>query len=1041
RLGVGAGGELLLHTKAGTLTQSRPVVYQQVGGERREVEGRYVLRRGAREVGFQLGAYDKRAPLVIDPVLIYSTYFLPGEKMAVDAAGGIYVVGTAEAVPVLFTPGAFQTERRGPNDAFVAKLDASGTELAYVTYLGGSQGGDAGGIDYGQDIAVDSTGHAYVAGVTYSTDFPTANAFQTAHGGVTDGFVTKLNPSGSALIYSSYLGGANDEWCKSIVVDAAGGAYLFGDTTSTDFPLKNALQPSKNGTTDFFLTKVAPAGSSLAYSTYLGGSGTETGFLGDIAVDAAGSLYLGGTSDSKDYPVTPGAFQPEAASPDNFFPPDAVVSKLSADGSALLYSTFLGGAGSEFVSALAVDAAGQAHVAGLTDSADFPTRNALQPESKDPNGDGFVSKLNASGTALIYSTYLSGTPPQCGLFGLNGVVICSGQSANGVAVDAAGNAHVTGYTTSKNFPAPVNALQASLGGGSDAYLIKLGPTGQALYSTYLGGSSNEYGADVYADAAGTAYVLGFTDSNDFPTVNPFRDNFARESNLSRDPFDTSLNSFVAKIKDAAPAPQTSRVRFESPSYSIDESGRSISINVTRAGDLSQAVEVDYATGDRTASERGDYTTARGTLTFAPGEEARSFSVSLTDDRTVEGDETLGLTLHNLRGPAVLEDPAAALVTVRDDDEHPSNGHPIDDSRFFVRQHYLDFLGREPDASGLDFWAGQIEACGADAACREERRELVSAAFFLSIEFQAAGFLVERLHRLAFQTNVRYETFIHDARGIGEGVVVGRGDWEQKLSANRRAYAAEFVARFAFRQRYAEDLTAARYVELLEENSGGSLSPSERAALVAGLEAGTETRAGVLLKIADDEDFRRREFDAAFVLMQYLGYLRRDPDDPPDGNLRGYNFWLAKLNAHGGDWRAAGMVRAFLNSFEYRDRFHEPLKEAAFGTPFTLKFRERAVVLPDKLRVQFIDLGHDSRCPRNVVCVTQGGINILLSATKPGGETARFVLRIEGQTPRPHTSNPPVSALGYKFRLLQLDPEPPHTTPGLVFEALLQIDRE
>ncbi len=405
------------------------------------------------------------------------------------------------------------------------------------------------------------------------------------------------------------------------------------------------------------------------------------------------------------------------------------------------------------------------------------------------------------------------------------------------------------------------------------------------------------------------------------------------------------------------------------------------------------------------------------------------------------DETVGLTLHNLRGPAVLEGPAGALLTVRDDDEHQAVENPIDDLRFFVRQHYLDFLGREPDDAGLDFWAAQIEACGPDAACREEKRELVSAAFFLSIEFQEAGFLVERLHRLAFGTNVRYETFIHDAREIGEGVVVGRGDWEQRLSANRRAYAEEFAARPAFRETYGEDLTAAQYVELLDANSGGALSQGERAALVAGLEAGAETRAGVLLKIADDEDFRRREFNAAFVLMQYLGYLRRDPDDPPDGNLRGYNFWLSKLDAHGGDWRAAGMVRAFLNSFEYRDRFHEPAKEAALGTPFTLKFRERAVVLPDKLRLQIIDIGHDSRCPRNVVCVTQGGVNILVSATKPGGETARFVLRIEGQTPRPHTSNPPVSALGYKFRLLQLDPEPPHTSPGLIFEALLQIDRE
>jgi hypothetical protein len=1034
RLSVGAGGELLLHTKAGTLTQSKPFVYQQVGGERREVEGAYVLRRGGREVGFRLGAYDRGAPLVIDPVLVYSTYFPPGERMAVDAAGGVYVVGTSEGVPVTPTPGAFQTERRGVGDAFVAKLDASGTELAYVTYLGGSQGGPSGGPEYGQDIAVDSSGAAYVTGVTYSTDFPLANAFQTTFGGVADGFITKLNPSGSALVYSSYLGGADSEWSRSVAVDAAGSAYVYGDTASNDFPVKNALQASKKGAADFFLTKVAPGGSSLAYSTYLGGGDSETGFLGDIAVDASGSLYVAGTSYSNDYPVTPGTFRTRANSGAESFAPDAVVSKLSPDGAALLYSTYLGGTNSEFVYALAVDAAGQAHVAGTTDSKDFPVQSALQPDSRDPQGDGFVSKLNAAGTGLVYSTYLSGTPPQCGLFNLFGIVLCGGEAASGVALDAAGNAYVTGNTVSENFPAPVNALQSKLAGVYDAFLIKFDPAGQALYSTYLGGSSYDYGLDVQTDAAGTAYVLGLTDSNDFPLVNPFRDGFAREH-------DFSLNSFLVKIGDAAPPAQGARVRFGSASYTVGEAGRSVSVEVTRAGDLSQEVSVDYATGDRTASEREDYATARGTLRFAPGETTQAFSVSVTDDRSVEGDEALGLTLHNLRGPAALEGPASALLTILDDDERTTVGNPVDDSRFFVRQHYLDFLGREPDDSGLDFWAGQIESCGQDAACREARRENVSAAFFLSIEFQETGFLVERLYRLAFGANVRYETFIHDARELGEGVVVGQGEWEQRLRANRRAYAEEFVARTPFARRFPSDSAAAQYVEQLNSASGGSLSQAERDALASGLEAGAETRGSVLLKVADDEDFRRREFNAAFVLMQYLGYMRRDPDDPPDHNLRGYNFWLQKLNTFNGDWRAAGMVRAFITSIEYRDRFAEPSKDAALGVPFTLRFSERAVVLPDKLRVEVIDIGFDSRCPRNVTCATPGGVNVLVRATKPGGQVARFILRIEGQTPRPHTANPPVSALGYEFRLLQLDPEPPLNRSGFTYEALLQVDRE
>ncbi len=249
RLGVDEDGGLLLRTKTGTLRQSRPVVYQETNGARREVAGRYVL-LSKNEVGFRVGAYDRSAPLVIDPVLVYSTYFLAGERMAVDAAGNVYVVGTVNFVPIrLTTPGAFQTTLRGTSDAFVAKLDASGDELVYVTYLGGAGGSEeGGGSDSGSGIAVDAAGNAYVTGQTFSTDFPTANAFQPTYGGgFSDGFVTKLNADGSALVYSSFLGGANTDRANSIAVDAAGAAYLFGDTDSNDFPVNNALQPTRKG--------------------------------------------------------------------------------------------------------------------------------------------------------------------------------------------------------------------------------------------------------------------------------------------------------------------------------------------------------------------------------------------------------------------------------------------------------------------------------------------------------------------------------------------------------------------------------------------------------------------------------------------------------------------------------------------------------------------------------------------------------------------------------------------------------------------------
>ena len=1024
-LSVGEGGELLLHTGAGTVSQGAPFVYQESGGSRREVAGRYVL-RGRREVGFSLGEYDRSAPLIIDPVLVYSTYFPAASEMAVDGAGGVYVVGTAWAFPgdLPATPGAFQRTRRGESDAFVAKLNPDGTGLSYLTYLGG------GGGEYGQDIAVDAAGNAYVSGITYSDDFPAVNAFQPASNrGGSESFVAKLNTTGSALIYSSYLGGKESEFNGGLAVDAAGAAYVVGDTFSTDFPVRNALQPEKKGATDFYVTKIAPDGKSLEYSTYLGGSSGETGFLVDIAVDASGAAYVAGTTYSQDYPVTPGAFQQVSKAPPGGFSPDVVVTKIAPGGASLTYSTYLGGARHEFSYGVAVDAAGQAHVVGDTSSEDFPTLNALYPTARNPLGNGFLAKLNAAGTGLVYSTYLSGTPKRpCGPLRIHEMpTICPSETATAVATDAAGNAYVTGSTLSDNFPTPVGALQPSLNGFMDAYVIKLDPAGRALFSTYLGGSSADEGADIRADDAGTIYLLGYTSSDDFPTVNPYRDGFARDS-------DQVLNSFVAKLSDAETPGRQGRVQFDSAVYTVGEDGLSVQVNVTRSGDLSGEVEVGYSTGDLTASERADYTTARGTLRFAPGEAAKSFTVSVTDDNSVEGDETLALTLHDLRGPAALAAPASALLTIADNDERPTGSNPVDSSQFFVRQHYLDFLGREPDEQGLAFWTNEIEQCGADAQCREVKRINVSAAFFLSIEFQETGFLVARLYRLAFGERVPYRSFVRDARKVGEGVVVGQGDWRQRLEANRRAFAEEFVSRASFVGKYPESLTAAQYVDRLNANSGGSLSQQERDALVAGLETGAETRGSVLLKVADDADFRLREFRPAFVLMQYLGYLRRDPDEP------GFQFWLSKLNQFGGDFVRAEMVKAFISSAEYRRRFHEPTIEAAFGSPFSLRLGETAVVQPDRLRVSFLDIGFDSRCPRGTQCPHEGSVTILLQAVKPGGETVRFLLTIRGGAPRPHPSNPPVEALGYRFRLLQLDPEPPYSTQNLTYEALLQVDK-
>jgi hypothetical protein len=249
-------------------------------------------------------------------------------------------------------------------------------------------------------------------------------------------------------------------------------------------------------------------------------------------------------------------------------------------------------------------------------------------------------------------------------------------------------------------------------------------------------------------------------------------------------------------------------------------------------------------------------------------------------------------------------------------------NPIDDAQFFVRQHYLDFLNREPDHAGLQFWADQITSCGTDAVCVEVKRINVSAAFFLSIEFQQTGFFIYRLYQSAFGTgpSLGMSAFLADAQQIGNGVVVGQADWEQKLEANRQAFTSAFAERQAFLDRYPQSVTSEQFVDALNRNTGESLSQAERDALVADLTSGAKTRAQVLRAVAEDADFARREFNPAFVYMQYVGYLRRAPADPPDNSLDGFNFWLAKLNSHNGDFVSAEMVKSFIVSGDYRSRF-------------------------------------------------------------------------------------------------------------------------
>jgi uncharacterized repeat protein (TIGR01451 family) len=346
------------------------------------------------------------------------------------------------------------------------------------------------------------------------------------------------------------------------------------------------------------------------------------------------------------------------------------------------------------------------------------------------------------------------------------------------------------------------------------------------------------------------------------------------------------------------------------------------VGLTRFGDIESEATIDLVTADGTATERGDYTTVRRTLRFGRGGTGFGVYVPITDDGLAEATEDFTVSLSNPTGPLVVGGPPSVTLTIVDNDQPPPASNPIDSSQFFVRRHYFDFLNREPDASGLQFWTNEIEQCGADARCREVKRVNVSAAFFLSIEFQGTGYLVYRLYQESFARQPRYAEFIRDAQEIGNGIVVGQGDWEVRLAAGRRRFADEWVSRPDFRSAF-DGLSNLNYVNKLFQNARVTPSAAERDALVAALDSGAKTRARVLLDVADNAAFERREFNRAFVLMQYFGYLRRNPEDPPDGSREGYDFWLSKLEEFGGDYVRSEMVKAFLESTEYRGRFGRP----------------------------------------------------------------------------------------------------------------------
>jgi len=570
------GGNLAISAEAGDIVFEKPVIYQDKRGHRTQVKGTFQLLAG-NEVGFRLGTYDHNQTLVIDPKLEYSTFFGGNAEaepaaLAVDSTGAVYLTGTVYDGGLPVSPGAVQGKWAGNADdndnsnAFVTKLNATGTALVYETYLGGSGGYDSAAAseegDMGLCIAVDRSGNAYVGGETDSADFPLKDAYQNVYRGaanqVTNGFLTKLNPTGTALVYSTYFGGSGvsgngGDGISGVAVNSSGDALVTGLTYSnSDFPHTSGAYQSSNraasaGLSNAFIAKFEPAGTGLLYSTFLGGSGNTAApspGIGDsavaIALDASGNAYVTGLAGSLDFPLAGAYLQGSNHAADNNGT-NAFVTEINAAGGKLIYSTYLGGSGStttlfpgDYGESIAVGPSGDIYVAGLTDSTDFPeiSAGAVQTSNADATYScGFVARIDPTKKDPSYATYLCG-PSSAAYFAFLDPI---GTISAGIRVDSAGNAYVAGVTNDSEFPITANAFQSTNNGTelqvTNGFLTVLSPTLSSLiYSTYFGGSGYTDCADPYCitvgdtaaavalDSSDNIYVAGVAASGDFPIL-------------------------------------------------------------------------------------------------------------------------------------------------------------------------------------------------------------------------------------------------------------------------------------------------------------------------------------------------------------------------------------------------------------------------------------------------------------------------------------------------------------------------------------------
>ena len=506
-------GDLIIETRFGELIHKRPIGYQESTKGRIEVEVKF-KKIGKNTFGFEVGKYDKNHELIIDPmVLVYSTYLGGSNKdhnfgLTIDGSGSVYLTGDTYSDDFPTLNGYRNTFAGGGMDVFVTKFSPAGDSLVYSTYLGGSRN------EAGESIKVDGSGRAYVAGITYSFNFPTLNAYQNTYaGGMDEAFVTVLSASGSGLVSSTYLGGNGQDEIFGIALDSSNNMYIAGRTSSTNFPTLSAYKATySGGDLDAFVAKLSSSGSSLIYSTYLGGNGAETAY--GLAVNG-GNAYVAGRTTSTNFP-TLNEYQGAYGGGDC----DVFVTKLSATGTSLIYSSYLGGSLGDTAYDIAVDGSGRAYVTGDTFGAGFPIKDAYQG-SHSGDKDVFLTRFAAAGNTIDYSTFLGGV---------------EADSASHVIVSSSGSIYLVGSTRSSNFPVK-RAIQNTFNGSLDAFVAMFSANGRSLnLSTYLGGGNYDSGRGIAVDSSGNIYVSGYTESSDFPIEAAYQNTLKG-----------SMDAFVCKI--------------------------------------------------------------------------------------------------------------------------------------------------------------------------------------------------------------------------------------------------------------------------------------------------------------------------------------------------------------------------------------------------------------------------------------------------------------------------------------------------------------